>query len=388
VRLRTWGYHRGRDKISELRKELTISKIDFMITIEASVSKGWLHKNGGFNFDNRYYMDPVYRWEQDTRIHEFVKEKFPGYAIYNMEANLLQAKYVRDNHVLVGAIQPNMILATILGAEFSFFEDKDADVAGKPLEFISVKEDLPEINSILDHPLVKDLEKQIREITDTRPDLKVIPPFFWDESGRATIHGIITTSLKLTGDNIMITMMGNPGLAHAIHQWIVDAYIVLINHFSSLANLPVTSVHVGECAGTMVSSDLYDEFIVPYISQLGNKLGFVRLHTCGMSDHIMNSIVKIRNLGVIDTGSGTSIKKIRELMGRDFTIHVAPPMEFMMQGASQSKILDWLNVTIGENQGGPLQIAYHMEPDYEVENCLAMHDELERSGLISNRRLY
>ena len=354
-----------------------------MINIEASVSKGWLHKNGGFNFDNRYYMDPVYRWEQDSTINKFVKEKFPHYAIYNMEANLLQAKHVRDNHVLVGAIQPNMILATILGAEFSFFEDKDADVAGKPLEFIAKKEELPSISSILEHPLVKDLERQIKTISDTRPDLKVIPPFFWDESGRSTIHGIITTSLKLTGDNIMITMMSDPDLAHAIHQWIVDAYIVLIQHFSDLAKLPVTSVHVGECAGTMVSSDLYDEFIVPYISQLGDKLGDVRLHTCGMSDHIMQSIVKIRNLKIIDTGSDTSIKRIRDLMGKDFIIHIAPPMEYMMAGSPQNQILDWLNKTLVENQGGPLQIAYHIEPDYELGNCLVIHDVLERRGEIS-----
>ncbi len=359
-----------------------------MISIEASVSKGWLHQNGGFNFDNRYYMDPVYRWEQDSTINKFVKEKFPRYAIYNMEANLLQAKHVKDNHVLVGAIQPNMILATILGAEFSFFEDKDADVAGKPLEFIARKEELPSISSILEHPLVKDLERQIITITNTRHALKVIPPFFWDESGRSTIHGIITTSLKLTGDNIMITMMSDPDLAHAIHQWIVDAYIVLIQHFSALAKLPVTSVHVGECAGTMVSSDLYDEFIVPYISQLGEKLGDVRLHTCGMSDHIMQSIVKIRNLKIIDTGSNTSIKGIRDLKGKDFTIHIAPPMEYMMANAPQSHILDWLNKTLDENQGGPLQIAYHMEPDYEVSNCLVMHDELERRGLIISKRLY
>jgi hypothetical protein len=104
-----------------------------MINIEASVSKGWLHTNGGFVFDNNYYLNPVHRWEQDGIINKFVREKFPRYAIYNMEANLLQAKYVRDNHVLIGAIQPNMILATILGAQFSFFEDKDADVSGKPL---------------------------------------------------------------------------------------------------------------------------------------------------------------------------------------------------------------------------------------------------------------
>lgn len=359
-----------------------------MISIEASVSKGWLHKNGGFVFDNSYYMDPVHRWDQDNTINKFVKERFPRYAIYNMEANLLQAKHVRGNHVLVGAIQPNMILATILGAEFSFFEDKDADVAGKPLELIAKKEELPPISAITGNSLVKDLENQIRQIRETRPELKVIPPFFWDESGRATIHGIITTSLKLTGDNIMIIMMSDPDLAHAIHQWIVDAYVVLIHHFSNLSKLPVTSVHVGECAGTMVSSDLYDEFIVPYISQLGDKLGAVRLHTCGISDHIMKPISKIRNLNIIDTGSGTSISNIRKLMGPDFTIHIAPPMEYLMENAAGSQILDWLDKTLSGNQGGPLQIAYHIEPDYEIRNCLAMHDELERRGLIKNERQY
>ena len=359
-----------------------------MIKIEASVSKGWLHKNGGFNFPDQYYLDPIFRWEQDKNINKFVKEQFPRFAIYNMEANLPQAKFVKENHVLVGAIQPNMILATLLGASFSFFEDKDADVAGRPLEFISDKKELPSPESILQHSLVKDLEKQMKDIIDNHPELKVIPPFFWDESGRATIHGIITTSLKLTGDNIMIIMMSDTELAHAIHQWIVDAYVVLIHHFAKLGNLPVTSVHVGECAGTMVSPDVYEDFIVPYISQLGDKLGKVRLHTCGISDHLMDPISHIKNLNIIDTGSGTSVAKMRELMGPDFEINLAPPMELLMGGVAKEEILGWLDKTILENQGGPLQIAYHIEPDYEIRNCLAMHEELEKRGLITNKRLY
>jgi hypothetical protein len=232
------------------------------------------------------------------------------------------------------------------------------------------------------------MESQMRRIADTRPDLKIIPPFFWDESGRATIHGIITTSLKLTGDNIMTIMMSDPDLAHAIHQWIVDAYVILIRHFAELAKLPVTSVHVGECAGTMVSPEVYEEFVVPYISQLGEKLGAVRLHTCGISDHIMEAISHIHNLNIIDTGSDTSIKKIRDLMGPDFTINVAPPMELMMEDAPLTGITGWLDKTVSENQGGPLQIAYHMEPDYEMQNCLAMHEELEKRNLITNMRLY
>jgi hypothetical protein len=359
-----------------------------MITIEASVSKGWLHTKGGFIFDDRYYLDPVHRWKQDSIINKFVREEFPGYAIYNMEANLLQARAVRDNQVLVGAIQPNMILATILGAQFSFFEDKDADVSGKPLEHITRKEELPALSAILEHPLVTDLEDQIKHINESRPDLRVIPPFFWDESGRATIHGIITTSLKLTGDNIMTIMMFDPDLAHAIHKWIVDAYVILVHHFAAAGKLPVTSVHVGECAGTMISAELYDDFVVPYISQLGDNLGPVRLHSCGISDHLINAISHIRNLRIIDTGSGTSIAKIRKLMGQDFVIHIAPPMEMMMGGVPRSEIMRWLDSTLTENLGGPLQIAYHIEPDYEIANCLAMHEELEKRGLITNSRLY
>lgn len=359
-----------------------------MIRIQASVSKGWLNKDGGFTFPDRYYLDPIFRLEQDNEINRFVREKFPGYAIYNMEDNLIQAEYVRENQVLVGAIQPNMILAAIFGASFSFFETTDSDVMGKPLENISDSRELPMLDTILEHSLVRELDQQIGKIRDAHPELRIIPPFFWDESGRATIHGVITTSLKLTGDNIMMMMMADPELAHAIHQWITDAYVILIRHFAAAGNLEITSVHVGECAGTMISAELYDEFVVPYISQLGEKLGAIRLHSCGRSDHLIEPASGIYNLKIIDTGSGTSIAKIRETMGRDFEINVFPPMEILREGSPRSEVLRWLDMTLEENQGGPLQIAYHLEPDYELQNGLVIHEELAKRGLIKPGRLY
>ncbi len=359
-----------------------------MIKIQASVSKGWLNKHGGFIFTDQYYFDPLFRWEQDKKINQFVREQFPNYAIYNMEDNLVQASYVNENQVLVGAIQPNMILAAILGASFSFFDDKDSDVLGRPLEHISNIGELPPLNTILEHPLIKDLDKQIEEVRIAHPGLRVIPPFFWDESGRATIHGVITTSLKLTGDNIMTLMLADPDLAHSIHQWIVDAYVILIKHFAALGNLTVTSVHVGECAGTMISAELYEEFVIPYISQLGDKLSAVRLHSCGFSDHLIEPASHIRNLKIIDTGSGTSISRIREVMGNDFEINVFPPLEVLLEGVPLSDTIAWLDQTLAENLGGPLQIAYHLEPDYNMCNGLAIHDELEKRGLIRSGRLY
>ena len=359
-----------------------------MIKIQASISKGWLNKYGNFVFPDQYYLDPLFRWEQDKKINQFVKERFPEFAIYNMEDNLVQAEYVKDNHVLVGAIQPNMILAAILGARFSFFSEKDADVIGKPLEHISKIQELVSLNSILESPLIKDLDEQIYMIRETRPELRIIPPFFWDESGRATIHGVITTSLKLTGDNIMTIMMTNPDLAHAIHQWIVDAYIILIRHFATVGKIAITSVHVGECSGTMISSQLYEDFVVPYISQFGDKLGAVRLHSCGISNHLIEPASRIHNLKIIDTGSGTSISKIREIMGKEFEINVFPPVDLLLEGVPQSAVINWLDNILSENRGGPLQIAYHLEADYDILNGLVIHQELEKRGLITTGRLY
>ena len=352
------------------------------------MSKGWLHANGGFTFPDRYYLDPLFRLGQDREIDRFVAARFPQYAIYNMEDNLVQASYVKDNQVLVGAIQPNMILAALLGARFSFYENTDSDVMGRPLENIASREELPSPAEIIDHPLVKDLDRQIAEIREAHPELRVIPPFFWDESGRATIHGIITTSLKLTGDNIMTLMMSDPELAHAIHGWIVDAYVILIQHFAKAGNLNISMVHVGECAGTMISPDLYDEFVVPYISMLGDRLGPIRLHSCGISDHLLEPASHIYNLKVFDTGSGTSIRKIREIMGSDFEINVFPPTDVLRQGSPVSAAVEWLNCTLAENGGGPLQIAFHLEPEYAEDNGIAIHEELVRRGLVRAGREY
>jgi len=352
-----------------------------MITFQASVSKGWLHVNGGFIFDESYYMNPLYRLEQDRKMNQLTRNIFGQYPIYPMEANLMQAPYVTDRQVLVGGIQPNLILAVLLGAEFIFPPDKDSDVKGHPLQNIDNDTALPTVEVILNHPLIKKFDEDIRRIQKERPDLEVIPPFFWDTSGRATIHGIITTSFKLIGHEALMMFFTNPELLKSVHQWIDDTYSLLIDHYSKMANLPVTSVHVGECSGTMISNEQYLEFIVPYVNQLGDRFDNIRLHSCGISDHILDAITSIKNLGIIDTGSNTSVKKIREMMGPEFEINLEPPVKLMLTSASAGDILDWLNNTLEENDGGPLKFALHLESGYNTDNCLLIFDELTKRGL-------
>jgi hypothetical protein len=355
-----------------------------MISFQASVSKGWLYEAGDFVFDEKYYMDPLNRKLQDQRINDFVSNEFANYPFYNMEANLMQVDHIKENQILIGGIQPNLILAAILGAEFVYYPDKDMDVSGNPLMHLSFKEDLPLVEQILEHSFIKKLDSHIVRFQKEHPELKIIPPFFWDDSGRATIHGLITTSLKLIGDNAMMMMMMEPDLLHCVHQWITDAYIILINHYSRLANFPITSIHVGECSGTMISNDQYSEFVTPYVTRIGKTFGNVRLHSCGLSDHILNAISEIENLNIIDTGSNTSIAMIRQIQGKDFEINVEPPLKLMLENTPSEDLTDWLYNVLKENAGGPLKIALHLDTGYSIDKCKMIYDELQRRELTGN----
>jgi hypothetical protein len=359
-----------------------------MIKVQASVSKGWLYKHGRFIFDEKYYSDPYLRMKQDEACHNFVKSRFPDYPLYNMEDNLVQAEHVVPNMMQIGAIQPNMIIAAALGAKFVYSSDKDSDIEGFPVKDISHIQQLPSVEEVLSLPFLKELQDQYTNAQKLYPNCKVIPPFFWDISGRATIHGIVTTSMKFIGQEIFVKMMAEPQLVKDIHQWITDVYCSLIKHFSKLGQLQVTSVHVGECSGTMLDEQSYREFVTPYINQLGKKFGAIRLHSCGNADHIINSICEIENLRTIDTGSNTSLAMIRERMGREFEINVFPPVEALLKGSNPEKIRQWLAQTLKENADGNLKIEYHLESDYEWENCNYIHQELDRLGIVKKKRLY
>ncbi len=358
-----------------------------MIKIQGSVGKGWLHQEGGFKFGEKYYFDPEYRWEQDRSIDKFLECRFPEYPLYNMESNLGQIEFTDERQIIVGGIQPNLIIGMAAGAKFFCDEDKDSDISVRPLEaLLQTPEKLPTVESLLESPLINDFDKQILRLKETRPDFKVIPPYFWDSSGRATIHGFITTSMKLFGENIFLLMMDDPELVKRIHGWILDAFSALINHFSVIAEIPVTSVHVGECTGTMLSPDQYKEFVIPFASRTGKELGGLRWHSCGDSDHLIEPLSEVENLKILDTGSKTNVGAIRGVFGKELEINVAPPVEVLLERADPKGLVFWLEKTLEENAGGPMKIVCHLEPGYSLETCLRLHDLLDEKGVVPKKR--
>jgi hypothetical protein len=344
-----------------------------MINISGTLSKGWMAKAIGVSFDRDYYFNPDRRYAVDCKCNEYAAVQFPGMRLFYSESNLGQIDYWGNKQIQIGGIQPNMILGMLLGADFVPRDSYDADITPGCLSGKNI-DDLPAPESLLNHELVKFFDKQIRRVQDdSQKQLRPIPPFFWDTSGRAAIHGAMTSAQKFLGETFFMDMMAEPQRCLEIMGWIGEAFIVLCRHFSKIADLPITGVHVGECSSCMVSPEIIEKFVVPVTSKIGEKLGPVRLHSCGPGTNHLEAFSKITNLHSLDLGGNTSIRKVRQIFGNDMLISVAP-LPHDMSNEKTEPILSWAKRIFEENDGGNLEYIYHVEENYNIDTIFDLTD--------------
>ncbi len=346
-----------------------------MIGIAGTLSKAWMHQVLGVVFDRDYYFDPIWRHDIDCQCNEYAAEEFPGMGLFYSESNLGRIQYWDKEQVQIGGIQPNMILGMLLGADFLPADNRDADITPGCLAGVD-PETLPAPESLLRHDLIRLFDGQIARIQG-EDQLLPIPPFFWDASGRATIHGVLTTAQKLYGETIFVDLMNEPRKCLKILDWIADAYIVLCRHFSQKARLPITDVHVGECSACMISPGLMREFVVPVTARIAHVLGPLRFHSCGTSTHLLEAISEVGRLQSVDLGGETSIRKAREIFGPQTPVSIAP-LPHDMSAENPEPLLAWARQVLEENAGGNLTCVYHLEPGYNLEAIRALTDYLRQ----------
>jgi hypothetical protein len=349
------------------------------ISVLNSVSFGWLHRNGGFDFGERFFLDPRWRFEQERRMHELVAARFPGEPIYNLEAHLVQIEGRQQPVVLVGGIQPNLILGAAVGAKFVFAPDRDPDITPAPLAGLEHLASLRRIDWAATWPVSLFLE----QIADLRrrpiPGAAIIPPFFWDTTGRATTHGIVTTAQKLFGEQFFIDLVEDPPRAREIIVWVVDAYVRLIRLFADAAGMPIRGLHTGDCSVCMIGPEPFAEHVVPELNRYGREIGPIRLHSCGKSDHLLDVFGRVENLAGLNVGNGTSVAGIRRRFG-GLRIDLLPETRLLTSG-TPAAIDAWVRRTLDENGDGRLEFQCHLDAGQPEENCLQITRTLRGMGL-------
>ncbi len=354
------------------------------ISVLGSVSFGWLHEQAGFQYDEPFFMDPNRRLAQEQAANALVADRFPDEPIYNFEAGLVQVEGRRCPVALVGGIQPNLILGAALGAKLVFYGDKDPDITQTPLADMK---DLDLLRGI-DWQTTWPIDELLRQIEATRASLgpthAVIPPFFWDTTGRATIHGVLTTAQKLMGERVFVEMLDNPTLVHEFLDWIAEAYIQLACLFADTVGMKITGLHVGECSACMVGPAQLAGFALPALNKLAERLGPVRLHSCGQSDHLLDVFAQVNGINCLNVGSNTSVARIRERFGNVRIDLIADTP--LLTNAEPADVDAWVRQTVEENGGGPLEFHYHLEKGQPEANCLQINQTVRDLGFSCSRQ--
>lgn len=117
-----------------------------------------------------------------------------------------------------------------------------------------------------------------------------------------------TASLIVRTDTLLIACYDNPDAVHHLLSLITDLTIeftrVQIKEIGTNIALPghifpagaEQGISVSDDNNTMISADMYDEFILPYMNRISDAFGGIYIHSCGNFTNNLDSWKKVEGL--------------------------------------------------------------------------------------------
>ena len=163
-----------------------------------------------------------------------------------------------------------------------------------------------------------------------------------------------------------------------LFHWIAESYATLIRLFAHAAGMAISGLHVGDCSLCMVSPQAFTELVLPPLNDLAQRFGSVRLHSCGCSNHLLDAFRDVANLGSLNVGSGTNVRRIRERFPA-LRLDLLPPVDLVTTGTPEA--MDrWVRQCVEENGEGELELQYHLDLGQPEATCLQIHRTLAQLG--------
>jgi len=338
-----------------------------MIEFMLELSSPWVHSQTGFNLSEQYYLDPVYRLNQDRLAAAWALERYPNIDVY-IESGEFAAS--QPPAIRVGGLQPYLIISTLFGASIRYWDDREPAIFEEPIKGVPSLHDI-KVPAITEQSFIRFLLEQLDQMhAQFGQQMTIQPPFFWDDSGWAFVHAPFTTAYKLRGEEFFIELHTNPeGIRHLIDV-VTQTIIRLIDLFAFEAGIEVRGIHLGDCAATLVSAQHYRQFAIPALQCLLNKYGPGRLHSCGPSTHLLSAFQVIEGVEQFQLGWDTDLCAARQHLGSAPIAYLVPPA-FLFQ--EPEAITGFMQNAFQTNEDAPLLWWLTIDRGTPEENLMIAH---------------
>lgn len=273
------------------------------------------HRFFGMDYGETYHRDPIYRARELERLQ---REQFECYHRYTA---VVPARSFRETHTLPAVgIQPLDFLNAALGGRLLYSADEAVWTLDHPLSHIDGMADVEKLPE-LDWPNVPIFQEYCAQFDTLR---RYFPGFqpggfqnieFQRGPDRATmvIHSPYTTAFRLMGERIFEFMLLEPEIAEALFDYIWRQYWNLFECSCRRYQWIPDGIHIGDCAATMLSPELFRDFSLPRYRKLAQECKRFRLHSCGPSAHLIDLFAQIPFMDGLQIGMGSDYARLRKL---------------------------------------------------------------------------
>jgi len=307
-------------------------------------SESWLHLNGGFTFDEKYFSDPIFRTEQDRAARRVLAERFKGVG--------LGSEHPEPHPHL--DICGHRFAPALFGCEIVFQEGEAP--AARGLSF-----DSPEDLATIPKP---DLHSNHWAQEFSRQGKLLLERY-----GRvdATINfgGPLNAATSVVGTEFFSYLADSAPGAQRFLDMVADLCIECFDKLTLPLNPEIGSgreMFIGNCPVALVSPKMYLDQILPSDMRLRRNVRRLGLHHCGKMDGYLKAYTALLPLEFIEVGWGSTVAAVRQTFPTtilDLMIHVYDVCEMsastmrdvitdiVRQGAPKDRIRDIWMADIG-----------------------------------------
>ena len=287
------------------------------LPVELVFSPAWWNKQTGITFDRDFFFHPARRVEDERKMEQHLYEKWGHYGLgLNHGVNRPEIGAV---HLASG-----YLLSQMLGCQVDYHEKAPPSVSC--LYSDSIETD--PVKKAFESDAFKDFF-QMQETLKTQ---------YGYVTGDVNWSGILNLALDIRGQDLFIDMAENPEESTAFFSELAGMIERFTNGLQSTTNSTSVSVNRtvlhfaqpimlhSECSLTMVSEDMYKDYILPYDLKWSSKNVPFGIHYCGKDPHrFAKAFAKISNLAFLDVGYGGDVKELRShLPGAFLNLRLSP----------------------------------------------------------------
>jgi hypothetical protein len=299
------------------------------LPVELVFSPQWWNREIGLTFDRDFFFHPGRRVEDEQKMEKHLYEKWGKYGL-GADRNTARPE--------LGAVHlaSGYLLSEMLGCKTEYFEAAPPLVSCRGMESL----DRGPIEAAFESPSFRAFDR-LREALSAK---------YGYVTGDVNWSGILNLAIDLRGQELFIDMNEERGECAAFFSALAD----MIERFTgglqkssgstsvsvnrSLVRFDAPLLLHSECSLTMISEDMYREYIMPHDVKWSRKNVPFGIHYCGRDPHrFARAFSEIPELDFLDVGFGGDVALLRKYLPGTFLNLRLSPVELARSGPAETR---------------------------------------------------